>query len=161
MLRAERVEPQGHWPAAKARGSVTLAYDERHRRRLRLVSDAGEEFLLDLAQATALAEGDGLALSDGSWIAVKAAPEALLEIRGRSAHHLLRLAWHLGNRHLPAQIEAERILIRRDHVIAEMLHGLGAAVREIEAPFTPEQGAYATGGHHHHDHGDEHGHHHD
>ncbi len=159
MLRAERVEHQGHWPAAKARGSVTLAFDERHRRRLRLVSDAGEEFLLDLAHAQALAEGDGLALSDGGWIAVRAAPEALLEIRGRSAHHLLRLAWHLGNRHLPTQIEAERILIRRDHVIAAMLHGLGAAVHEIEAPFTPEHGAYAAGGHHDQDH--EHGHAHD
>jgi urease accessory protein len=171
MERAIRIAPHGHWPRTSARGSVTLDYDARHRRRFRLVSDDGEEFLLDLPRATVLEDGDGLALSDGGWIGVKAAPERLLEITAASAHLLLRLAWHLGNRHLPAEITEERILIREDHVIADMLQGLGATLRTIEAPFTPERGAYdgapAHGhdGHdHHHDHehehDHEHGHHH-
>jgi urease accessory protein len=153
MKRAERIEHDGHWPRESARGSVTLDYDSRHRRRLRLVTDEGEDFLLDLPRATVLEEGDGLALSDGGWICVKAAPERLIEISG-SPQLLLRLAWHLGNRHLPAEIAAHRILIRDDHVIADMLRGLGATLRTVEAPFTPERGAYhaATPDHHHHDH---------
>lgn len=153
MLRAERVEPVGRWPSERARGTVTLAFDDRHRRRLRLTSDAGEPFLLDLSRAAVLEEGDGLALSDGTWFAVKAAPEALLEITAPEPSLLLRLAWHLGNRHLPAQIEAQRILIREDHVIADMIEGLGGRVRRISAPFTPEAGAYNAAPHAHgHDH---------
>lgn len=149
MLRALRIERAGQWPREAARGTVTLAYDDRHRRRLRLQSDAGEPFLLDLPQAGVLGEGDGLALSDGGWLAVQAAREALLEVTAASAGLLTRLAWHLGNRHLPAQLEGARILIRDDHVIAAMLEGLGARLRRIEAPFTPERGAYAAGSHHH------------
>jgi urease accessory protein len=149
MLRAERIERSGRWPSGAARGTVTLAYDDRHRRRLRLASDAGEPFLLDLPRAGVLEEGDGIALSDGSWLAVKAAPEALLEVTAPTPTLLMRLAWHLGNRHLPAQIEAERILIRDDHVIAHMLEGLGARLRPIKAPFAPERGAYHDGGHPH------------
>ena len=152
MLRADHIARAGHWPAARARGTVTLAYDDRHRRRLRLSSDAGEPFLLDLPQAAVLGEGDGIALSDGSWLAVKAAPERLIEVTAPDPALLLRLGWHLGNRHLPTQIEASRILIRDDHVIAAMLEGLGARLRRIEAPFTPERGAYAAAPHgHHHD----------
>ncbi|HEX7968809.1 MAG TPA: urease accessory protein UreE, partial [Stellaceae bacterium] len=128
MLRAERIERAAHWPRERARGVVTLAYDDRHRRRLRLASDAGEPFLLDLPQAGVLEEGDGLALSDGTWFAVKAAPEALLEVTAPGRDLLMRIAWHIGNRHLPAQIEESRILIRDDHVIAAMLEGLGARV---------------------------------
>jgi len=149
MLRAERIERKGRWPGAAARGTVTLAYDDRHRRRLRLASDTGEAFLLDLPRAGVLEEGDGIALSDGSWLAVKAAPEALIEVTAPTPELLVRLAWHLGNRHLPAQIEAERILIRDDHVIAHMLEGLGARLRPIQAPFTPERGAYHGEGHVH------------
>jgi len=151
MLRAERVERAGHWPRERGRGTVTLAYDDRHRRRLRLTSDAGEEFLLDLPRAGLLEDGDGLALSDGGWLAVKAAAEPLIEVKAASANLLARLAWHLGNRHLPAQIEAERILIREDHVIAAMLEGLGASLRPVSAPFTPERGAY-DGDRHSHSH---------
>src|SRR6185437_10424060 len=106
-------------------------------------------FLLDLPRAGVLEEGDGIALSDGSWLAVKAAPEALIEVTAPTPELLVRLAWHLGNRHLPAQIEAERILIRDDHVIAHMLEGLGARLRPIQAPFTPERGAYHGEGHVH------------
>jgi urease accessory protein len=134
---------------------TTLTFDDRHRRRVQLSSDAGEPFLLDLQRPVVLEEGDGIALSDGTWFAVKAAPETLLEVTAADAASLTRLAWHLGNRHLPAQIEAERILIRDDHVIAAMIEGLGGQVRRIEAPFTPERGAYETAntGHdHHHDH---------
>lgn len=152
MLRAAQVERAGRWPSVEARGTVTLAYDERHRRRLRLVTDAGEPFLLDLPRADVLEEGDGLALSDGSWLRVKAAPEALIEVTAASPGLLLRLAWHLGNRHLPAQIEPQRILIRDDHVIAAMLEGLGAALRRVEAPFSPERGAYHGEREHGHDH---------
>ena len=152
MLRAERIERAGQWPREQARGTVTLAYDDRHRRRLRLESDAGEAFLLDLPRAGVLEEGDGVALSDGSWFVVQAAPEALLEVTASSPELLIRLAWHIGNRHLPAQLEGGRILIRDDHVIAAMLEGLGARLRRIDAPFTPERGAYAAEPHHHHDH---------
>src|SRR5579864_2424213 len=109
-----RIERAGHWPRQEARGTVTLAYDDRHRRRLRLATDAGEAFLLDLPQASVLADGDGLALSDGTWLAVRAAPEALIEVTADSAALLVRFAWHIGNRHLPAQLEEGRILIRDD-----------------------------------------------
>jgi urease accessory protein len=152
MLRAERIERAGRWPAEEARGTVTLGYDERHRRRLRLASDAGEPFLLDLPHAGVLEEGDGLALSDGTWLRVKAARETLIEITAAHPALLARLAWHIGNRHLPAQIDGERILIRDDHVIAHMLEGLGARLRRIAAPFSPEHGAYDRGGPHRHEH---------
>jgi urease accessory protein len=160
MRRATRAERAGHWPDSRAVASVTLAYDDRHRRRMRLATDAGEEFLLDLAHALSLEDGDGLQLDDGSWIAVRAAAESLIEVTAEPTL-LARLAWHLGNRHLPARIEPRRILIRSDHVIADMLSKLGATLRFIEAPFTPERGAYDDYGHaqepghadaHHHDH---------
>jgi urease accessory protein len=128
---------------------VTLAYDDRHRRRLRLESDAGESFLLDLAETGVLEEGDGLALSDGTWLAVKAKPEPLIEVTAADPAALARLAWHLGNRHLPVAIDGTRLLIRDDRVIAAMLEGLGARLRRIEAPFSPERGAYHAAAHHH------------
>ena len=141
MRRATRAERAGHWPESRAAGSITLVYDDRHRRRLRLATDGGEEFLLDLPHALSLEDGDGLQLDDGRWIAVHAAAESLIEVTADPTL-LTRLAWHLGNRHLPARIEPHRILIRRDHVIADMLSKLGAASRFIDAPFTPERGAY-------------------
>jgi urease accessory protein len=148
MRRATRAERAGHWPDSRAVASVTLAYDDRHRRRMRLATDGGEAFLLDLPQALSLQDGDGLQLDDGSWIAVGAAAESLIEVTAEPTL-LARLAWHLGNRHLPARIEPRRILIRRDHVIADMLSKLGATLRFIEAPFTPERGAYDDHGHGH------------
>ncbi len=138
--------------AVAAIDTITLDETARHRRRVRMISDGGLEFLLDLPQARLLRHGDGLELEDGRVIEVRAVPEALYEISGRDADHLLRLAWQLGNRHLPAQIVAGVIRIRRDHVIREMLEGLGATVTEIEMPFNPEGGAYGDAGHrHHHD----------
>ncbi len=146
MIRASKVIRAGHWNGVAA-DAVLLPYDDRHRRRLAMKGERGQEFLLDLPEATALRHGDGLVLDDGRIVEVRARPEALLTITAKDAHHLARLAWHLGNRHVPAAIEAERILIRPDHVLAEMLAGLGAEVAAIEAPFDPEGGAYAHGQH--------------
>ncbi|MGB0629899.1 MAG: urease accessory protein UreE [Alphaproteobacteria bacterium] len=142
LRRADRVAGAGDWPADRAIGSVVLDYDSRHRRRIRLLCEDGTPVLLDLEKATALRNGDGLGIDDGSWIAVRAAAEDLAEITCTRSHDLQRIAWHLGNRHCPAAIEPDRILIRRDHVIEEMLRGLGAEVRHVMEPFDPERGAY-------------------
>jgi urease accessory protein len=141
MIRATQVLKAGSWQAAPA-DHVTLSYDERHRRRLRYLAAAGTEFLPDLPRTTVLRGGDGLQLEDGRIILVTAAAEPLLEIRASDAQQLARLAWHIGNRHLPAQMTSGRILIREDSVIEDMLKGLGAAVRHVDEPFTPEPGAY-------------------
>lgn len=132
--------------------TITLDETDRHRRRIRLTSDNGIAFLLDLPEARLLRHGDGLALDDGRVIAVRAAPEALMEVRGRDGRHLVALAWQIGNRHLAAQIGSDRILIRRDHVIRQMLIGLGATVTHVEESFDPEGGAYGDAHRpHHHD----------
>ena len=143
MIRATQVKGQHHW-AQPASDTIVLDFDDRHRRRMAMTGTRGLEFLLDLEAAIALRGGDALVLEDGRLIEVVAAPEPLLEIRGSDPSHLVRLAWHLGNRHLPTQITAKGLRIRRDHVIEEMVKGLGARVIEIEAPFDPEGGAYAT-----------------
>ena len=148
------VHHHAHDPA----DTITLDETARHRRRVKLVSDSGIEFLLDLPQARLLRHGEGLVLEDGRVIEVRAEPEKLMEVRGRDARHLLALGWQIGNRHLAAQIEEDRIVIRHDHVIRDMLIGLGATVTDIEAPFDPEGGAYGDD-HHGHQHG--HHHHHD
>lgn len=135
-------------------GSVTLAHDERHLRRKLLHLEDGDMVMLDLKQPVLLAHGDLLLMDDGNAVEVRAAEEKLFEIRPRDRLHLVELAWHLGNRHLPAQIEEERILILRDHVIRDMLAGLGATVTEVTERFQPMRGAYHGhgGGHAHHDH---------
>lgn len=145
--RATRVLPAGSWPAGTACDHITLTYDERHRRRLRFTASNGTEFLLDLARAAVLRAGDGLALEDGRIVRVEAAPEPLLAVTADNPQHLLRLAWHIGNRHLPAQLQAGRLLIRADSVIEDMLRGLGATIRHVCEPFTPEPGAYDHQGH--------------
>lgn len=160
MIRATQVRPQVRWTEAAA-DTVVLGFDDRHRRRMAMTGTRGLEFLLDLKEAVALRGGDALVLEDGRLIEVVAAPEPLVEIRGTDPHHLVRVAWHLGNRHLPTQIVGKGLRIRRDHVIEDMVRGLGARVIAIEAPFDPEGGAYAGGGHaaHNHDHGHhDHGH---
>jgi urease accessory protein len=146
--RATEVHGRHCWtePAAD---TVVLDFDDRHRRRMAMTGTRGLEFLLDLENAVALRGGDALVLEDGRLIEVVAAPEPLVEIRGSDPLHLVRLAWHLGNRHLPTQIVGKGLRIRRDHVIEAMVRGLGARVIEIEAPFDPEGGAYAGGGHDH------------
>jgi urease accessory protein len=148
MIRATQVRAQNSWTEAPA-DTVVLDFDDRHRRRVAMTGTRGLAFLLDLEDAVALRGGDALVLEDNRLIEVVAAPEPLVEIRGTDPHHLVRVAWHLGNRHLPTQITARGLRIRRDHVIEAMVKGLGARVIEIEAPFDPEGGAYAGGGHAH------------
>ena len=161
MLCASTVLPAGGWSGEPA-DSVVLDYDDRHRRRMTMKGVRGLEFLLDLDEALLLRGGDGLALEDGRIVEVVAAPEPLAEIRAADMAALVRVAWHLGNRHLPTELTRRALRIRRDPVIEEMARGLGASVLSIEAPFNPEGGAYAKGGHDHHDHHDHHGHdHHD
>ena len=161
MLRASSVIAAGGWNGEPA-DSIVLDYDERHRRRVKMCGVRGLEFLLDLDEAVMLRTGDGLKLEDGRIVEVVAAPEPLAEIRASEPAALVRIAWHLGNRHLPTELTRKALRIRRDPVIEEMARGLGAAVLAIEAPFNPEGGAYAKGGHDHHDHHDHHGHdHHD
>ncbi len=123
-----------------------------------MVSDNGIEFLLDLPEARLLRHGEGIVLSDGRVIEVIAEPEPLYEVRARDPHHLLQLSWQLGNRHLPTQIMEDHLRIRQDHVIKNMLEGLGADVAEIVASFDPEGGAYGNA--HSHDHAHSHAHSH-
>jgi len=155
MLRATEVLASGEWKGKPA-DIVELDYDGRTRRRISLIAKGGLAFLLDLARAPVLRAGDGLRLEDGRIIAVEAAPERLLQIACRDPRLLARIAWHLGNRHLATEIAASVIHIRDDHVIAEMVRGLGGEVRVVSRPFNPEGGAYGAGGVHGHDH--QHGH---
>lgn len=148
-MRAQAVQRRGTWFGVAA-DRITLDYDDRCRRRIAMKSDAGLAFLLDLAGTAHLKEGDALVLDNGNFVEVRAKAEDLLEVQGRDFLHLTTLAWHLGNRHLAAQIEADRILIRRDPVIAHMLEHQGARVRRVQEPFNPESGAYSA--HHGHEH---------
>jgi urease accessory protein len=149
MMRAQSVKSKGTW-SGMAADIVTLDYEHRCRRRIAMKGDGGLDILLDLAVTTFLKDGDALLLEDGRLVEVKAKLEDLLEIRGRDSLHLMILAWHLGNRHLAAQIEAARIVIRHDPVIAHMLEHQGARVRKVREPFDPEGGAYsAHAGHEH------------
>ena len=159
MMRATSVLAAGTWQGTPL-DRVLLDWDHRFRRRLALTTESGAALLLDLAQAARLRAGDALVLEDGGLIEVHARAEALAEIHAHDPGALARIAWHLGNRHLPVQLTAdgEHLRIHRDHVIEAMVEGLGGHVEAIEAPFDPEAGAYAGGhGHHHHDH-DGHGH---
>ncbi len=152
-MRTTQVLPAGRWDAAAEVDRVLLDFDQRFRRRIVLHTQRGADLLLDLPQAVRLRDGDGLVV-DGGVVRVCARPEPLLEIHAHGDGELVRIAWHLGNRHLPVQVLDDRIRIRADHVIAEMVEGLGGHVEAIDAPFDPEAGAYAGGGHHHHHHGD-------
>ncbi|MGA3398799.1 MAG: urease accessory protein UreE [Acetobacteraceae bacterium] len=153
-MRCHSVLPAGTWDLSSAIDRVLIDYDDRHRRRILLHTEAGAELLLDLAQAARLRHGDGLALEGGGVVQVCARPERLLEIHAHEAGGLVRIAWHLGNRHLPVQLLDDRIRIRADHVIQEMVEHLGGHVEAVDAPFDPEAGAYA-GGHDHHRHDDD------
>jgi urease accessory protein len=151
LLRAEAVLPAGSWDEAREVDRVLIDFDRRYRRRLLLRTEQGREVLLDLPQAARLRHGDGLAVHTGGVVRVCAKPEPLLEIHAHDDDCMMRIAWHLGNRHLPVQLVGRRLRIRADHVIRDMVEGLGGHVDDIEAPFDPEPGAYA-GGHHHHEH---------
>ena len=158
MIRATSVVQAGSW-TGPALDAVTLDFDARYRRRFVHACDSGREVLVDLARAQAINDGDGFSTEEGI-IVVRAAEEELAEVRCADTPHLVRIAWHLGNRHLPTELAGEVIRIRRDHVIEDMLRKLGAEVVAVRAPFNPEGGAYGEGRTHSHDHGDGHHHHH-
>ena len=176
MIRANFISTKGAWQATPA-DTIVLDHEGRHRRRVTMTGTRGTEFLLDLPEAVALRGGDALNLEDGRLIEIVAAPEPLAEVRCNDPRQLARVAYHVGNRHAQAEILANRIRIRRDHVLEEMVRGLGAKVAHIEAPFEPDTGAYeaveeahAHGhkkhahkdhAHDHHDHGHDHGHKHE
>jgi len=149
VKRASQVLRAGAWRPAEASDRVVLDADERYRRRIVMAGERGGKFLLDLSEATALRDGDGLLLDDGAIVAVVARHEPLIEIAAAGAAEqtavIARLAWHLGNRHAEVQIVGDKLRIRRDHVLEEMLAGLGAVLTPIEAPFEPERGAYRHG----------------
>jgi len=134
---------------------ITLDHGDRHRRRVMLHADGGTSFLLDLDKADVLDDGDAIRLESGWLVEVRAAAERLVEIRAGDPVDLLTLAWHIGNRHVPAEVSREAIYIAYDHVLVDMLQGLGAKVEIVERPFRPVRGAY-----HHHEHGAHSTHHH-
>jgi urease accessory protein len=147
MRHALLHRPAGGWPDLEAKDVVTLDFHARYRRRTRLTTDQGSDLHLNLPKAVPMADGDGLLLEDGSWLKIRAAAEPLIEVRHSDHGKLARIAWHLGNRHLPTEIQSGVLRIKPDSVIEEMLVGLGADIKRIDAPFQPEGGAY--GGHRH------------
>lgn len=149
--RCDTVLPAKSWDPTLSTDEILIDYDRRHRRRIVLKTETGQEILLDLPQATRLRDGDGLQLQSGAIIRVRARPEPLAEIHAHSEAELIRIAWHLGNRHLPVQLLRDKIRIRQDHVIEAMVEQLGGHIDRIEAPFDPEAGAYAGGHSHNHD----------
>lgn len=156
MICSTRVLPVNTWDATTSTDTILIEFDRRYRRRIVLQTATARDVLLDLPQAVCLRHGDGLLLDDGGIVLVQARAEPLLDIHAHDAAALVRIAWHLGNRHLPVQLLGAHLRIRRDHVIADMVRTLGGHVAEIEAPFDPEAGAYAGG--HSHSHDDEDGH---
>ena len=143
MRRATESFRKDHWPENDAIASVTLDFDGRYRRRHRIICGDGLPVLIDFVHAVVLRDGDGLQLVGGGWIGVVAAPEELTEIRCDSAALLTRVAWHLGNRHCPVEIDGDRLFIRRDRIIEAMVASLGTEITQVERPFNPEGGAYA------------------
>lgn len=164
FLRAAELARDGR----QAVDSAVLTHDQRHLRRKLVRLRSGDTVLVDFPRAVALGSGDMLLLDDDRHIGIVAAEEQLYDVRARDARHLAELAWHIGNRHLAAAIEADRILIQRDHVIKAMLEGLGAVVTDVVEPFEPLRGAYSGHGHahghsgegHHDGQSGSHGHHH-
>jgi urease accessory protein len=180
VLRATSFIRPGDGHSASIVDSITLDHGARHRRRMVMTADGGLSFLLDLVEAAVLQDRDALRLEDGRLIAVKAAPERLIEIRAGNPLRLMQVVWHLGNRHVPTELAVDAIYIAEDHVLLDMVRGLGASAGIVVRPFHPERGAYddqgghedASHGHHGHDrhssphahyHGshDQHGHEHD
>jgi len=154
MLSCEKIMSKGTWPTP-AWDIVVLAHDERHLRRKVLQLQHGDEVMVDLETAVLLEHGDALQLSNGKLVEVIAEEEELLEVLPDDARHLSELCWHIGNRHLAAQIEGGRVLVLNDHVIKAMLEGLGAHFNIVCEPFHPARGAYGGHAHSHH-HGHDH-----
>jgi urease accessory protein len=141
MIRATAALPPNHG-GRKPFDRLTLTHDQRRLRRRVLILPCGEDVLVDFPEPVTLEHFGGLLLEDDRVVEIVAAAEPLYEVTGRGAEHLAQLAWHIGNRHLSAQIEEKRILVARDHVVRTMLLGLGAGLREVVEPFSPERGAY-------------------
>jgi urease accessory protein len=167
MLRASRVVRRTEMVGRIAVDSVTLDRQARYRRRIAMTTDRGHPFLLDLPEATYLADGDAVEIEGRGLVKVVAAPEELLEIHAHGPEALARIAWHIGNRHTPAEITSKALYIQPDHVLEEMVIGLGGHVHRVRRPFDPEGGAYGgkgplQSGHHHggHGHAHDHDHHH-
>ena len=181
MLRATAIVRRPAVKADRVADTIELDHEARHRRRVAMTARGGLDFLLDLDRATVLDDGDAVKLEDGRLVQVNAAPERLIEIRTDNPLRLMRVAWHVGNRHVAAEIGTDAIWIAHDHVLLEMVRGLGAAASIVDRPFRPEKGAYegghaghdaAPGGHEHgadcgcghdhshaaHDHGHDHAH---
>jgi len=158
MQRVQNIRPAGEWDRIGAIDCVVLDADDRTRRRFVLTGEKGTTLLLDFPQPVTLHDGDGLVLDDGTIVLVAGAAESLAEIAAATAFDVVRVAWHLGNRHADVQFLGPRMRIRRDHVLEEMVKGLGAAVTLVDAPFDPEADAPAHGHAHEHDHHHEHGH---
>jgi urease accessory protein len=151
MLRATGIVKDAPGPFID---EVVLDFEDRHRRRIVLSGLSGMEFLLDLAAVPDLRDGAGIVLSSGETVRVRAAAESLMEVCCAEPMQLARIAWHIGNRHLPAEITNASLRLRADHVIAGMIEGLGGQVRYLDAPFNPEGGAYGDQAMTHaHDHG--------
>lgn len=153
MRRATSILQADRWERNEVLSTVTLAFEDRFRRRIKLTDDDGADFLLDLADAVQLEEGDALLLEEGGVIAVLASDEDVMDIHCATVAETARIAWHIGNRHTPVQVLKDGGLrIMYDHVLQHMVEGLGATVERKQAGFSPESGAYAEGGGHSHDH---------
>ena len=152
MIRATTVVRRPAVKDDKVVDTITLDHHARHRRRFALTADGGLDFLLDLDKAAVLDDGDAVKLDDGRLIRVKAAPEELVEVTTANPLRLMKVAWHLGNRHVPAEITESAVYFVDDHVLTEMVRGLGAAVAKVKRPFRPEKGAYEAAEAHGHAH---------
>lgn len=149
MIRASQIIRREHVSSDRVVDVITLDHGDRHRRRVALRADGGTDFLLDLEKANVLCDGDAIELETGWLVEVRAAVERLVEIRASTGLDLLTLAWHIGNRHVPAEITADALYILYDHVLVDMLNAQGASTTIVERPFSPARGAY----HHHGTHG--------
>src|SRR5262249_33018907 len=138
--------PAGHWPKEQAAGVVTLDFDARHRRRIRLTTDEGEDILLEFPKAVAMADGDALQLDDGRLLMVQAAPEVVVEVRHRDPHQLMRIAWHLGTGHVLTKSRNAAGAMGAVVVMEAMPQGLGADLTAGQAPSQPEGGVYSGNG---------------
>ena len=159
MIRATAIVPRAAVRPERVADRITLDHGDRHRRRIALTCEDGLSFLLDLDRAAVIDHGDAVALEDGRLVQVRAAPERLVEITSDHPLLLKKVIWHLGNRHVPAEIAEDAVYIAEDNVLIDMVRGLGARAALVQRPFRPERGAYdgASGvAHAHHHHGAEH-----
>ena len=170
MVRATSVTASGAWKGEPA-DVVVLDYEARSTRRGAVTGQRGTALEFDLEQAVTLRSGDAFILEDGRFVEVVGKPEPLMEVRPKDDADLVRIAWQLGNHHLPVQISGRKLRLRANAEIGALLGAMDARITTIEAPFDPEGGAYLAAvtpahghdhagccGGHHHDH--HHGHHH-